>query len=236
MDSNSNHTEVEIKRIKRKTLSRQVVDQIIQLLTGGQLKPGDKLPTEMSLMDKLQVSRPVLREALSSLETIGIIHRRTREGTYFSDKIGSQPFSLMLALSAGDMPSIIEARLVLELGMVTLAAQKITDAELGKLEYTIKMMSESNGDYTEFDKEFHRIIVYSASNPVLEGIIDPLLNMFDKIIGGVSSEDRDRNETLRQHIAIYNALKKRDALAAYTAMFQHLNYGGSKLLKKKGRS
>lgn len=49
--------------IRRSTLSQQVLEQIIFMITSGQLKPGDKLPAEMALMEQLDVSRPVLREA-----------------------------------------------------------------------------------------------------------------------------------------------------------------------------
>ncbi len=57
----------------------------------------------------LSVSRPVLREAMSSLESLGIIHRKTRDGTYFSEKISSKPYTNMLSLAGDDLPSIIEA-------------------------------------------------------------------------------------------------------------------------------
>lgn len=75
----------------------------------------------MELMEQLDVSRPVVREALSSLETLEVIRRKTREGTFFNHKIGSQPFRVMLALSMDNLPAIIEARMTLELGLVTMA-------------------------------------------------------------------------------------------------------------------
>ena len=228
----TNPKEVRIKSLKRETLSKQVVDQIIDLLMTGQLKPGDKLPPETELTDMLVVSRPVLREALTSLENMGVIQRKTREGTFFSDKIGSKPFSIMLALSAGDIPSVIEARISLELGLVTMAAEKITDEQLRKLEENLQAMSVNKEDYRDIDKEFHRIIGFSANNPILEGIIDPLLDMIDETLRQVSSAERDHARTLEQHQAVYEALKKRDPIEAYTAMYRHLNYGRDKIMKK----
>ncbi|MFL6557929.1 MAG: FadR/GntR family transcriptional regulator, partial [Bacillus sp. (in: firmicutes)] len=90
---------ITVESVNRNTLSKQVVESIIQLLISGQLKPGDKLPTEMELIEELEVSRPVLREALSSLDTLGVITRKTREGTFFNNKISKNPFSIMLALA-----------------------------------------------------------------------------------------------------------------------------------------
>src|SRR5579875_3661919 len=171
MESNSGN--VTIESVNRNTLSKQVVDQIVRLLTSGQLKPGDKLPSEMELMEQLDVSRPVLREALSSLETLEVIRRKTREGTYFNYKVGSQPFRVMLALSMDNLPAIIEARMTLELGLVTMAAEKITDEQLSELWKTIEGIENStDGNYGWLDKEFHRLIATSANNPVIDGMID----------------------------------------------------------------
>ncbi|MDG8483964.1 GntR family transcriptional regulator, partial [Streptococcus pneumoniae] len=82
---NESIDELKFETVNRKTLAKQVIERIVHLLSSGQLKAGDKLPTEMELMEILSVSRPVLREALSSLETLGVITRKTRGGTYFND-------------------------------------------------------------------------------------------------------------------------------------------------------
>ncbi|GAA0496568.1 FadR/GntR family transcriptional regulator [Salinibacillus aidingensis] len=222
---------LKMKSVKRKTLSEQVIDQIIELLMTGQLKPGDKLPSEMELMEMLYVSRPVLREAMSSLETVGVVHRKTKEGTFFSDRIGSNPFRIMLALSAGDIESIMETRLSQELGLVTLAAEKISDESLEKLAETIKVMEEKEENYNNADKEFHRIIAHSASNSITEGIIDPLLNMFDETLGSVSLNHRNKELTVQQHKDIYNALAKRDPIETYICMYRHLDNVRQRMFK-----
>jgi DNA-binding FadR family transcriptional regulator len=198
----------------------------------GQLKPGERLPSEFELMEICNVSRPVIREALTSLEVIGIVNRKTRNGTFFSDKVGSGPFSMMLALSAGDLLSICEIRVALELGLVTLAAEKITEEDLIKLSGTIeRMMLLTTEDSSEEDKEFHKIIAQSANNALFEGVITPLQQFHHKILEKISLEERDLKETMSQHIAIYNALEKRDPIAAYSSMYHHLNYVRQKAIK-----
>lgn len=221
---------IKLKSVKRSSLSKQVIDQIIQLLSSGQLKPGDKLPTEMELLDMLFVSRPILREALSSLETIGIIHRKTKEGTYFSEKIGSNAFRIMLSLSANQMETIIDARISQELGFVTLAAERMTTQILERLRETIRAMETNKDDYMDADREFHRIIAYSGSNMITEGMIDPLLTMFDDTFQNISTENRDKALTLKQHQDIYNALVKRDPIESYICMYHHLNRVRNSLL------
>jgi len=220
-----------VKSVSRKTLSKQVVERIVQLLESGQLKPGDRLPTEMELMEKLFVSRPVLREALSSLETLGVISRKTRDGTYFNNKIGSKPFSVMLALAVDNLPAIIEARMSLELGLVTLAAEKITDEQLARLHKTIELIANSpDNDYGEIDIEFHQIIALSADNPVVEGMVDSLLVTHDKMNSQIRV--RERELTVEHHTAIYHALAKRDPHEAFAQMYRHLSYVRQKIMQQ----
>src|SRR5690606_20564458 len=110
------------------------------------------------LMEKLDVSRPVIREALSSLETLEVISRKPRGGTFVNEKVGSSPFRAMLAISINNLPAVIEARMTLELGLVTIAAEKITDSELAELAVTIENIRKNDEDYGMYDKQFHRII------------------------------------------------------------------------------
>lgn len=228
MDEKANS--IKMKSVTRKNLSHQVIDQIIDLLMSGQLNPGDKLPSEMELMEMLFVSRPVLREALSSLESLGLIHRKTREGTFFTDRIGSKPYSIMLALSAGNIEAILETRLSQELGLVTLAAEKISELELKRLKETIEEMEHATTDYWDLDREFHRIIAHSASNSITEGIIDPLLNMYDKTLESISIEKRNKSVTIQQHKDIYFALEKRDPIGSYISMYRHLDHVRKRVL------
>ncbi|UUZ84947.1 FadR family transcriptional regulator [Paenibacillus sp. P26] len=223
---------IEIKTVKRSTLSNQVVERIVHLLTSGQLKPGDRLPPEMELIEMLDVSRPVLREALSSLETLEVITRKTRGGTYFNSKIGSKPFSVMLALAVDNLPAVIEARMALELGLVTMAAEKITDGQLAKLKETIDLIAGGvDNNYGEVDKEFHRIIAVSADNPIVEGMIDSLIAAHDRMNSHIKYRERD--VTVQFHTDIYHALARHDPYEAFSHMYKHLSYVRHKILSQR---
>jgi len=216
--------------VNRMTLSQQVLDQIILLIVSGQLKPGDKLPSEIDLINQFEVSRPVLREAFSSLETLGIIKRRPRGGTYINDKVGSAPFKAIIAISVNNIPAVIEARMTLELGLISLAAEKITGKELNQLEETIIAIKKSSDkNYGAFDKKFHRIIAYSANNPIVEGMIDPLLYAHEKTDSLIKY--REPIKTVQHHVAIFEALKKRDPLESFNQMYKHLYYVREKILE-----
>ncbi|BBU39685.1 FadR/GntR family transcriptional regulator [Aeribacillus composti] len=218
-----------VSSVRRSTLSQQVLEQLIQLLVSGKLKPGDKLPSEIELMEQLEVSRPVLREALRSLETLDIITRKPRGGTYINDKVGSDPFKAMLAVSINNVPAIIEARMTLELGLVTIAAEKITDQQLKKLKDTIDQIREhADSNYGFLDKEFHRIIALSANNPIVEGMIISLLITHEKTDSLIKYREPDI--TIEHHLAIYEALKNRDPVEAFKQMYRHLSFVRNKIL------
>ncbi|WP_026568102.1 FadR/GntR family transcriptional regulator [Bacillus sp. UNC41MFS5] len=222
---------IKVDSVNRNTLSKQVTESIIQLLVSGQMKPGEKLPTEMELMDILNVSRPVLREALSSLESLGVIHRKTREGTFFNNKISSHPFSIMLSLAHDNLQAMVEARMALELGLITIAAEKISDDELKRLKQTIDAIANNKeNNYGEADIEFHRIIALSANNPIVEGMIDTLIVTLSRINSEIKIREPER--TIQHHQAIYRALEKRAPFEAFHQMYLHLDYVRQKVLKE----
>ena len=226
-----NLVEFKMNTIQRNTLSQQVLEHIISMLMNGQLNPGDKLPSELTLMNDFDVSRPVLREALSSLETLEIVTRRPRGGTYINEKVGSSPFRAMLALSISNIPAIIEARMTLELGLVTLAAEKITEEQLERLKETIDNIKESiNNDYGKYDKQFHSIIAHSANNPVVEGMIDSLLIAHEKTDSLIPF--REPEKTIEYHTAIYEALKNQDPIQSFKEMYKHLSFVREKILSR----
>src|SRR5699024_6769546 len=118
------------------------------------------------------------------------------------------PFRAMLALAINDVPSVIEARMTLELGLVTIAAEKISDKQLDSLKEINKKIEETkDNNYGALDIEFHRTIAQSANNPVVEGMIDSLLIAHEKTDSLISY--RERQITVQFHDEIYKALKTR---------------------------
>lgn len=218
-----------VDTVRRSTLSQQVLEKIVALLVSGQLKSGDKLPPEMQLMEQLDVSRPVLREALSSLETLEIITRKPRGGTFVNNRVGSNPFTAMISLSINNLPALVEARMSLELGLVTIAAERISEEQLLQLKNTINDIEQNaHTNYGRSDKEFHRIIALSANNPIVEGMITSLLITHEKTDSLI--EFREPEITIDHHLSIYNALKKRDPHESFKQMYRHLCYVRNKIL------
>jgi GntR family transcriptional regulator, transcriptional repressor for pyruvate dehydrogenase complex len=142
----------------------------------------------------------------------------------------------MLALASDNLKAIVEARMALELGLVTLAAEKIDAENLAKLKETIEVIENENSkdnNYSQADEEFHRIIALSADNPVVEGMIDSLIITRKKIDSEIKV--RQRELTIEHHKAIYQALVNRDPMEAFQKMYQHLEYVRKKVLSYHGQ-
>ena len=140
----------------------------------------------------------------------------------------------MYAISINNLPAVIEARMTLELGLVTIAAEKITDSELAEFAETIENIRKNDEDYGMYDKQFHRIIAYSAKNPIVEGMIESLLMAHEKTDSLIKV--REPELTIQYHTEIYDALKKRDPIEAFQKMYNHLSYVRDKILSDHNKS
>lgn len=105
-----------------------------------------------------------------------------------------------------------------------------------KLKENVKLMQGTTGDYQEIDKDFHRIIAFSASNSVTEGMIDAIFNMYDKIMENADKKNQNKMKIIQQHKEIYRALEKKDPIEAYASMYRHLDHERNRIIltfKKK---
>ena len=123
-----------LKPIRTRKIYEQIVDQIGQLVAQGQLQPGDRLPSERELVERFQVSRASIREALSALEMMGLIEVRSGEGTFIRQvNIESvvTPLAWMLFIEKDTDLELYEARKILEVQAAGLAAERAEEAAPG---------------------------------------------------------------------------------------------------------
>ena len=124
------------KPVKKMKVYEQVVDQIKEMVRVGQIKKGDKLPTERVMAEELQVSRTSIREAMRALEVVGLIESRQGAGNYIREEFDDvllEPLSIVFMLQNGTNKDIFELREVLELSTIFLSVMRISDEELKKL-------------------------------------------------------------------------------------------------------
>ncbi|MDG4649978.1 FCD domain-containing protein [Roseibacterium sp. SDUM158017] len=224
------------QRIEAEKLSHSVVRQVEQLILRGILRPGERLPSERELSERLGVSRPSLREAVSELQSRGLLAARAGAGIYVADVLGSAFSPALIRLFAAheeavfdyiafrrDLESIAAARAA-TLGSDT--DLKVIDTVFAKMEAAHSKRNPS--DEAELDAEFHLAIIEASHNVIL---LHMMRSMFDLLREGVffNRQIMFKNRTTRDlllehHRAINDALQARDADAARAAVVEHLSF------------
>ena len=163
-----NSPEPEFAAVDRKILSKQITEQLLAMLKERQLRPGDKLPPERELAAMMQVSRPSLREALRALMMMNVLEVRQGAGTFVTSletELLVEHLDFVVSLDDSSLPDLFEARKIVELGIVGLAAQRITEEELAELEAGLYRSGEAVNDPVAF---LHTQFNQPGSKPVRE--------------------------------------------------------------------
>ena len=209
------------KPVKNMKVYEQVVDQIKEMVRVGQIKKGDKLPTERVMAEELQVSRTSIREAMRALEVVGLIESRQGAGNYIREEFDDvllEPLSIVFMLQNGTNKDIFELREVLELSTIFLSVMRISDEELKKLGELVERFKTSRDEEenVKIDSEFHSIIVKGANNVLITNLLEGVSELVDKFISegrrAILSDERNRGKLLDFHEKIYLAIKNRECL------------------------
>jgi DNA-binding FadR family transcriptional regulator len=152
------------------------------------LAPGQKLPTERILADRLRVSRNTVREALTRWEGLGLVERRQGSGTYLKAEVSPDMLHMPLTLPGGqDFESLmhtLEIRRALEAEAAALCAERATSESLafihGKLETMERVFHETQGAQSDADWEFHQAVYRASGNRLFEQIIAAMQGMFHR--------------------------------------------------------
>ncbi|WP_439133302.1 FadR/GntR family transcriptional regulator [Pseudomaricurvus sp.] len=216
-----------IEAIKVRRLYLEIANQIEALITSGQLESGERLPSERDLAQRFEVSRPTIREAMIALEIGGLVEIRTGSGIYVRDQVVDRPG----LRDEGPGPfEILEARRLLESEIVTLAAARITSAQMDELEQALELMEQEDqkGSISEeADQRFHCILAEASQNSALASMVSWLWDLRNRSEISALFHERVREEgvhpSAKEHRAIFEALQNRDPLAAQQAMRSHIN-------------
>jgi len=221
-----------IKPIKTQKIYKQIVDQIGQLVAEGQLKPGDRLPSERELVERFQVSRASIREAISALEMMGLIEVRSGEGTYIRQiSIDSvvAPLAWMLFLEKDTDLELYEARKILEVQAAGLAAARAEEDEINAVFEALEIMRMDLANHRlgeDADHSFHYAIAKATHNKILFRLMNTISDTMRKTLESSRSklyEDRNSPERLyKEHYSIYEAIRDHDVENAQKLMLDHL--------------
>jgi len=235
---------MEFTPIKTKRLYEEIVEQIKRLLTEGKLKPGDKLLAERDMAEQFQVSRASVREAIRTLEMLGIIDIRPGEGTFIRDTETDdiiRPLAMFLAVERSSLLDMFEMRRIFETATAGMAAQRATEEELDQIEAMLENMRErlnvqdpARGE--EFDAAFHYAVAEATHNSLLTKLFKTVSEEFAKANSVArrqlyQSGEENAQKIIDQHTEILDAIRARSPEAASAAMLSHLLFAEGELRK-----
>lgn len=224
------------EKVTAEKLAGSVARQIELLILRGVLRPGERLPAERDLADRLGVSRPSLREALEGLENRGLVVSRPGSGVFVAEVLGSAFSPALIGLFAAHDEAVhdyIDFRRDLESLAAERAARLGSDTDLAVIGAIFGRMETAHqkrdpSDEAELDAQFHMAIIEASHNVVM---LHMMRSMFELLKQGVFynrammfRNRMTRDMLLDQHRAINAALQARDPAAARTAVAAHMNY------------
>jgi GntR family transcriptional repressor for pyruvate dehydrogenase complex len=208
----------------------EAILKIKEMILSGELGPGDRLPPEKELSERLGLSRSSMREAVKALEVIRVLDVRRGDGTFVTSL---EPRLLLEAMSfvvdLHDDSSVLElfaVRRILEPAAVALAAARIPEEAIRDLRERIAAVDEGTSveGLVDHDLDFHRAIVAQAGNGYLASLIDSLSGhtVRARIWRGLTQRN-SVDRTLAEHRAIVDALERRDAELAQALTTVHIS-------------
>jgi GntR family transcriptional repressor for pyruvate dehydrogenase complex len=231
--------------IQPEKISQTVVRQIEQLILRGILKPGERLPSERELSERLSVSRPSLREALAELQDSGLLASRAGSGVFVGDVLGSAFSETLVRLFSSHDEAVfdyIDFRRDMEGLAAHRAATVGSDTDLNITDAIFMKMEAAHAKRNPaveaaLDADFHLSIIEASHNVIM---LHMMRSMYQLLQEGVFynrqvmfKQRTTRDMLLDQHRAINDALQARDAEGARTAVEQHLGFVEDALVNHK---
>lgn len=223
------------------SVTTEAIEKIKGMILSGELQPGDKLPRENELAERLALSRSSLREAVRALAALNVLEARQGDGTYVTSLT---PDVLLEVIGFGiDLvadPSLLEVfqvRRFLETEATAAAAISITEDELASLRESMARMdrAESVEELVRVDEEFHHIVCSATRNSVLVALLDNLSSRTARARVWRAVTERGAVERTKQwHHAILEGLEARDPQRARAADLMHLAEGEAWLHRALG--
>lgn len=232
--------------IRPKKISEQIIEQITALISNGELKPGDNIPSERELATMLGVSRPSVREAITVLETMGFLESRQGGGTFVKtlteDSI-TDPLSRLVEQKDPEvLRSLVEVRMGLEGWSAYLAAERATEddiAELNRLCDIMKKSTTEGGWDTEIDSQFHYAITAASHNSLQTHVLRSIHTLFQDSIRLTLSDAYQQEGfielLLSQHLGITKAIAGKKAALSRQRMMDHLRTVEEKMIELSNR-
>ena len=213
---------LDFQPIRDQRLSDRVAQRLTKALRGGELPVGTRLPPEGQLAEQFGVSRGILREALTILESRGYISRTPKGGTIVQSTVGDDlARSLSGQLRQATYRDLLEFREAMECRAVCNIIRRASDAQLEELAALLDDATDGDEAATRIDRYFHYRLAELSGNRLFSTFIDTYYEMIREIKAVSLRSDERRAAVEREHRAIVEALRLRDEALAQAAVRAH---------------
>lgn len=218
---------VQFQPIEKTTIPGEIVDQVLSMLLSGKLKAGDRLPPERQLCESLGVGRSSVREALTALETLGIIRRDIRGTTVCAPEENRHP-GLSLSAGGASLEQLFETARLVGIEAAGLAAERANSEDTAKMA-NVMHATEDTQKAAAIHLSFHRALGNATNNPVLSQTYNMLVALIARSprLSSISEElEEDKRKTFIENIfeghrKILKAIESQDSTAAREWMSEH---------------
>ncbi|MDG1129115.1 GntR family transcriptional regulator [Rhodobacteraceae bacterium EhC02] len=233
------------RSVQPEKISTSVTHQIELLILRGILRPGERLPSERELSERMGISRPSLREAIAELQQKGLLTSKAGAGIYVADVLGGA-FSPALTRLFADHDEAVLDYIGFRRDMEGLAAERAarlaSDTDLRVIQAIFDKMLAAHSkrdpaDEALLDADFHLSIIEASHNVIM---LHMMRSMYDLLRQGVFynrqlmfRQRSIRDNLLEQHRAINEAIQARDPAASRRAVEDHLNFVENALIEQK---
>ena len=215
----------------------EVARRLLMQVSSGQLEPGSRLPSERQLATTLDVGRSTVREALATLDLLGIIETRQGAGSFIkgdTSELLPQAIEWGLMLGRPRTLDLVEARRHIEIINAELATTRASDEGKAALARAYERMVSSSHDsvgFVDADIAFHLEIASLAENSVLSDILTSIRSLLRVWVTRATTTDENMHETLDEHRLVVEAVLSGDPRKARTAMENHMHNAGNRLTR-----
>ena len=220
--------------ISSSTVVTSVVEKLRQALARGQWRTGDMLPGQRELAEQLGISRPSLREAVTVLETLGLVRSLPGKGVLVLDADAVIQEPGMDTSAAASLADVLELRYTLEPFIVGLVAQSANSQDVGQLRLTLMDMREAleAGDSEAGVKAyiaFHEALFTLTTNPIFQSVVQQTGNALKQSAQMLRKSPEHLAARLAENEAVVRAIRNKDSAQASAQMRRHILQEGQRM-------
>ena len=224
--------------VTKTSLSNDIADHLVQMISKGNLRPGERLPPERELCKQFAVGRSSLREAIRCLAIVGLLDVRVGDGTFVAPdgaKFLGTVFEWRVVTEQQDITSLLELRLAIEAETAYHAAMRATAADVEALRSIVARMNDvvdNRAKFSPLDAEFHLTIARACQNRLMYDLLMMVRSQLERSLMRVLALPGGGSDVaIKQHAAILEAIHQRNGEEAKNLMRAHIQLAMSNYKK-----